>query len=279
MDDELMSANDSATWQPDYIAKNRAAQGKYLEAVSATSFLQQVAANAMQLLDLQPAQRVLEVGCGTGIFLPRLAAQVGPAGKVVGIDHAESFVLEARSTVAAAGLSTSVTVEQADAYHLPFDDGVFDAAHCERVLMHLDDPDAALHEMARVVRRGGVIVAAEPDWAGVRIDHPDRQVFNVVFERALGYRQNDMGLTLFRRMAQIGLVQLRYLPAWGVLTDYAVLQLYGLELTAAVAAVMNEGTFAPDRLHTLVPTLEHNNAVGHFYATGVFHVVAGTVVG
>lgn len=279
MNNEHTTATDSAAWRPGYIAKHLAEQGNYLEAVSATSFLQQVAGNAMQLLHLQLGQRVLEVGCGNGIFLPRLAEQVGPAGKVVGIDHAESFVLEARSKVAAAGLSTIVAVEQADAYRLPFDNGVFDAVHCERVLMHLDDPDAALREMARVVRPGGVVVAAEPDWAGIRIDHPDRQAFDVVFERALGQRQNDMGLTLFRRMAQIGLVHLRYLPAWAVITDYTVLQLYGLQLKPAIEALMSECAFAADRLQAIVPILERNNAAGQFYATGVFHVVAGTVSG
>ena len=161
MNNEHTTATDSGGWQPDYIAKHLAEQGTYLEAVSATSFLQQVAGNGMQLLHLQPGQRVLEVGCGNGMFLPELAEKVGSAGKVVGIDHAESFVLDARRKVAAAGLSTLVAVEQADAYRLPFDDDVFDAAHCERVLMHLDDPDAALREMARVVRPGGVVVAAD----------------------------------------------------------------------------------------------------------------------
>lgn len=277
LNNEYTTGVDSATWEPSYIAKHLAEQGNYLEVVSATSFLQQVADNALQLLQLQPGQRVLEVGCGNGMFLPGLAKKVGPAGKVVGIDHAEPFVLEARTKMAAAGLSTIVAVEQGDAYRLPFDDAVFDAAHCERVLMHLDDPNAVLREMARVVRPGGVVVAAEPDWAGIRIDHPDRQVFDVVYERALGHRQNDMGLTLFRRMAQIGLVQLRYLPAWAVITDYTVLQLYGLRLKPAVEALISERAFAAERLQAIIPILENNNAAGQFYSVGVFHVVAGTV--
>jgi SAM-dependent methyltransferase len=279
LNNEHTTGTDSSAWQPGYIAKHLAEQGNYLEAVSATSILQQVASNAMQLLHLQLGQRVLEVGCGNGVFLPRLAEKVGPAGKVVGIDHAESFVQEARSKVAAAGLGTIVAVEQADVYRLPFDNSTFDAAHCERILMHLDDPDAALREMARVVRPGGVVVAAEPDWAGIRIDHPDRQAFDLVYERALGHRQNDMGLTLFRRMAQIGFVQLRYLPAWFVITDYTMLQLYGLQLKPAVEALMNERAFAAERLQAIIPTLESNNAIGQFYSTGVFHVVGGTVSG
>jgi len=279
LNNEDATGMDSVTWQPGYIAKHLAQQGNYLDAVSASSFLQQVAGNAMQLLHLQPGQRVLEVGCGNGVFLPRLAEKVGSTGKVVGIDHAEPFVQESRTRVAAAGLSAVVAVEQADAYRLPFEDGVFDAAHCERVLMHLDDPDTVLREMARVVRPSGVVVAAEPDWSGIRIDHPDRQAFDLVFKRALSHRQNDMGLTLYRRMAQIGFVQLRYLPAWGVISDYTVLQLYGLQLKPAADALMSERAFDAERLQAVVPTLERNNAAGQFYSVGVFHVVCGTVAG
>lgn len=277
MHNEPTTSQDSVTWQPGYIADHLAEQGGYLEAVSATSLLQQVASNAMQLLHLQPGQRVLEVGCGNGVFLPQLARSVGPDGAVVGIDHAEAFVLESRSRVAAAGLSAMVAVEQADACHLPFDDGVFDAAHCERVLMHLDDPDAALREMVRVVRPGGIVVAAEPDWGGIRIDHPDRPAFDAVFERALSHRQTDMGLTLYRRMAQVGLVQRRCLPAWAVITDYAMLELYGLKLQPAVESLMQERAFSSERLQAIMPTLESSGAAGRFYSAGVVHVIAGTV--
>jgi hypothetical protein len=124
-----------------------------------------------------------------------------------------------------------------------------------------------------------VVVAAEPDWAGIRIDHPDRQAFDAVFARALGMRHSDMGLTLFRRMAQAGLGQLRCLPAWALTTDYSVLELYGLRLKPAVEALIEERAFPAERLRAVVPTLERNNAVGQFYATAVFHLISGTVPG
>jgi ubiquinone/menaquinone biosynthesis C-methylase UbiE len=124
---------------------------------------------------------VLEVGCGNGVLLPRLADGVGSQRRVIGIDHSATFVEQARARMADAGLSAIVTVQQADAYALPFAAATFDIAHCERVLMHLEQPSAALAEMKRVVRPGGWLIAAEPDWGGIRIDHVDREGMDILY--------------------------------------------------------------------------------------------------
>lgn len=277
MSNEPKTLTGTDTWQPEYIRQNQAEQSAYLERVSASGPLQQIALATMQLLALQTGQSVLEVGCGNGVFLPRLAEAVGPTGRVVGIDHAQAFVDEARAKVAGLGLNGSVAVELGDVYHLPFDDGSFDAAHCERVLMHLENPTEALREMARVVRPGGVIVAVEPDWGGFRIDHPDREAFDLVYTAALTMRQKDMGLTLFRRMGEIGLVNLRYLPQFGVITDLATWSLYGLNLVPAVERLIEAKALPAERLRSIVPALEEANAKGRFYSTAVSHIVAGTV--
>ncbi|MDQ2651632.1 MAG: methyltransferase domain-containing protein, partial [Chloroflexota bacterium] len=163
----------SAEWGPDVSEDTRDALASRLEEQAADPFLQRIAAQALALLDLAPGERVLELGCGTGVFLPALAAAVGPNGQVVGIDHNQGFLEEARQRVETAGASTLVTLEAADAERLPYPAASFDAVHVERVLMHLEDPDAALREVCRVLKPGGRFVAAEPDSAGVRTDHPD----------------------------------------------------------------------------------------------------------
>jgi SAM-dependent methyltransferase len=103
-------------------------------------------------------------------------------------------------------------LQQGDAYRLPFEAATFDVAHCERVLMHLEDPSSALGEMKRVVRPGGWIVAVEPDWGGIRIDHADRAGMDLLYARALHMRQPDIGLTLYRRMHELGLSDIRPVP-------------------------------------------------------------------
>jgi protein-L-isoaspartate O-methyltransferase len=107
--------------------------GSYLQQVSEMPLLREVATHSMGLLTLEAGQEVLEVGCGTGVFLPVLAEAVGQSGRVVGQDMAPGFVEQARERTRE---TEWVEVEEGDAYKLPYPDHSFDAAHCDRVLMH-----------------------------------------------------------------------------------------------------------------------------------------------
>ena len=267
----------TAGWNSDYVGQHLAHQVNYLETVAASSWLQQTAANALALLALAPGQSVLEVGCGNGVFLPGLAEKVVPGGRVVGVDHAEAFVAVAREKIAKGGLSGVVTVDLGDAYQLPYERATFDAAHCERVLMHLDAPNDAIREMARVVKPGGIVVAAEPDWSGMQHDHPDREAYDLVYAKALPMRNKNMGLTLYRRFGEVGLQQRRYLPMTAVITDFATIRMFGLQLEPAVAALVAEGALPAKRLNAVVPAIEEASASGNYYCILTMHVVSGIV--
>ncbi len=277
MTTENAALTGTAAWQAEYVSQHLAQQVAYLETVAASSLMKQVAANALTLLALTPGQSVLEVGCGNGVFLPALAERVAPGGRVVGVDHAAAFVAEARAKVSDSGLAEVVTVDLGDAGKLSYGTASFDAAHCERVLMHLVDPDAAIREMARVVRPGGVVVAAEPDWIGHQFDHPDRQAFDLVYAKALSSRNKDMGRTLYRRFGELGLQKRRYMPVTAVITEFATFRMYGLRPEPAVEALIADGALSAERLNAIIPHLERASAAGTFYAVATFHVVAGVV--
>jgi SAM-dependent methyltransferase len=113
---------------------------------------------------LPSAQRVLEVGCGTGAVLNELNPP--PATQVVGLDIDPAALQLARQHAPAARLLAG------DAHKLPFAPASFDIAFYHFVLLWLTQPATALREMARVVRRGGVVLAlAEPDYTQ-RVDEP-----------------------------------------------------------------------------------------------------------
>ena len=109
--------------------------------------------------------RVLDVGCGPGTITVGLARLV-PEGSVVGIDAEPDVVVEARAADGAAG-ATNLTFETGDAYHLAFDNAMFDAVHAHQVLQHLSDPVAAMSEMRRVCRPDGVVACRDADFGGM----------------------------------------------------------------------------------------------------------------
>jgi ubiquinone/menaquinone biosynthesis C-methylase UbiE len=102
---------------------------------------------------LGPGATVLDVACGTGLVTFPIATIVGLAGRVVGIDISEQMVAAARSSAIALGIS-NVEFERMDGESLAFDDGSFDVVTCALGLMYVPDPEKAITEFHRVLKRG-----------------------------------------------------------------------------------------------------------------------------
>jgi phosphatidylethanolamine/phosphatidyl-N-methylethanolamine N-methyltransferase len=98
--------------------------------------------------------RILEVGVGTGLSLPRYAATTS----IVGVDISERMLDVARKRVKKLGLGNVESIEIGDAEDLKFPDGSFDVVVAQYVVTACPNPEEALSEFARVVRPGGEIV-------------------------------------------------------------------------------------------------------------------------
>jgi SAM-dependent methyltransferase len=113
---------------------------------------------------LEPGMRLLDVGCGPGTITLDLAARVAP-GHTTGVDRDAGVLAEARSALDSRQIP-GVEFRTADAYALEFDDESFDVVHAHQLLQHLTDPVAALVEMRRVLRPGGVLAVRDGDYGG-----------------------------------------------------------------------------------------------------------------
>jgi 2-polyprenyl-3-methyl-5-hydroxy-6-metoxy-1,4-benzoquinol methylase len=111
---------------------------------------------------LRPGLDVLDVGCGPGTITVDLAERVAP-GRVVGLDVSADPLDEARALAAARGVAA--TFDVGDVYALEAPDDSFAVVHAHQVLQHLTDPVAALREMARVCRPGGLLAVRDVDYA------------------------------------------------------------------------------------------------------------------
>jgi len=115
----------------------------------------------LELAGLKPGESVLDVGCGTGSLAIAARRQVGPRGKVYGIDASPEMI--ARAHKKANKSSADVTFENALAERMPFPNATFDVVFITTVLHHL--PDKArrqcLHEVRRVLKPAGRLLAVD----------------------------------------------------------------------------------------------------------------------
>ena len=129
---------------------------------------------ARQFLDfvaLEPGGSLLDVGAGTGALTAAIAAAT-EASRIVGIDPVESFVQAARQ----AHSDPRLRFDLGGIGDLPYPDGTFDATLAQLSFHHFPDPGAALRQMRRVTRSGGLVAACDWD-AG-----PGMELFHVLWE-------------------------------------------------------------------------------------------------
>ncbi len=110
--------------------------------------------NPFSLGALGPGERVVDVGSGGGIDSLIAAKMVGPAGYVIGVDMTPAMLDKARTSAATAGLK-NVEFREGFGEALPVEDGWADVLISNGVLNLMPDKDAALREMARVLKPGG----------------------------------------------------------------------------------------------------------------------------
>ena len=116
-------------------------------------------------VNLLRAERVLDVGCGTGVITEEMTARC--KGQVIGVDVDAAMIAFAQDSGGRAEYRVG------DAHQLDFPDGHFDVVACHFLLMWVSNPALAVREMARVTRPGRAVLAcAEPDYGG-RIDYPE----------------------------------------------------------------------------------------------------------
>lgn len=132
-----------------------------LERINTTPDVMEQRERALALANIQPGARALDVGPGSGITTYALGELVGETGSVIGIDNSESVLAIARRRCSG---QDWVSFELADATAMLFDDASFDVAFATQTYEYVQDVEAALADLYRVLRPGARAVILNSDW-------------------------------------------------------------------------------------------------------------------
>jgi SAM-dependent methyltransferase len=216
----------------------------------APDFLRLMAAR----LGLGDVRDALDVGSGVGHWGQLLAPLLHPDAQVTGVDREPLWIERAAERARTLGLAGRFRYRSGLVEALPFADGTFDLVTCQTVLIHCRDPRAAVAEMIRVTRPGGLVLVSEPNnvvstllsrEAAQRapIDEVLHRVrFQMVCERgkeALGEGNNSLGEAVPGIFVELGLAGVTVR-----LNDKASPLLPPYEGPAARAQIEEERSFA-----------------------------------
>jgi ubiquinone/menaquinone biosynthesis C-methylase UbiE len=197
---------------------------------------------------LQPAERVLDLACGTGVVARIAASKVGEAGHVTGLDINAAMLAAARTLQSPTGASITWVEASATAMDLP--DASFDVVLCQQGLQFFPDKPAALQEIYRVLVPGGRALLSVWKSMGPYLRAIGNALERYVdLETATKFRASRVGLpdedALRRMLTQAGFQDVRIRPSAMVvqlpsIEKFVLGHLSGTPVAGAVAGLDDE---------------------------------------
>jgi SAM-dependent methyltransferase len=243
-----------------------------LEARGRTAGYLGVVRRLIEEAQLRPGETVLEVGCGTGVLDRWLARHTGGANHIVGIDISRYLLREAMALAKQEGLEGVIEFREGSAEALPLPENSFDVAMSSTVIQRVN-ADRMLREMVRVTKPGGRVAVVGhahdmPRWVNLAL--PAALKTKVEAPGWASDRGHPLGCddaSLYRRLRQAGLTQVKMFPQFAAFDERSRLQSLQGEILP---------TLTPDAVQEWRTAVAQAEAEGTFFIATPFHCAVGT---
>jgi arsenite methyltransferase len=146
-----------------------------LDAARSTPDVAEQRARTRAIVAPRSGERGLDIGCGFGLLACELARDVGPTGRVMGIDSVPDMIVACEERARHDAVTGRTEFRQADAEALPFAPGTFDFVTAMQVYEYMTDVERGLAEAARVLKPRGRLAVLDTDWESCVWQTADRE--------------------------------------------------------------------------------------------------------
>ena len=224
---------------------------------------------------VRPGDRVLDVGCGTGVVARDLVERVGERGKVVGVDPSERLIEVAMRRMEEGGLKGRIEFRSADGAALPFPDGSFDLVVASAVFGHIPNRMEVLEEMVRVAKPDGTVLAFDHDIDTIVVNASDRELTRRIVHAYCDryFASGWAGRELYGLFRQASLDEIRVLPLTHTSAEFRpywermVERLSSVAVKTGVVSEQEAGVWGAD--------LEKKGREGRFFASRSYFCLRG----
>jgi ubiquinone/menaquinone biosynthesis C-methylase UbiE len=133
-------------------------------------------------LQLPAGSRIVDAGCGPGLWTPLLASALGSRGSILGVDVSEAALVTARQRMHGQWCSGQVSYVQADVENLPLTDGAVHTIFSANVCQYLPDPVKTFAALGRYLLPGGRLAMKDIDFGTICFHHIDAALQSRVFQ-------------------------------------------------------------------------------------------------
>ena len=225
------------------------------------------------LLGISTGEHVLDVGCGSGAVTREIARRVGSSGRAVGLDQSPELLAVARELAQEAGIGDRVEFHEGSALRPPFPDRSFDAVVCVTVLSHVPRGEAAIPELARVLRPGGRVGIFDLDSDMTTFTHSDRALTRRIVAAASDATTVNgwLGRQLPLLLKRAGIVDVRVRGFFPLETE--VQSFYGLMAARFADVAARSGAISEAERRAWLDAFREHGAEGPIVA-GRLHIFA-----
>ena len=213
-------------------AKDKNLYIKCLNYIDEIPYFKEIKTKTYTLLKLSEATSVLEIGCGVGNDVYRMALRLPPKGHIIGIDSS-TFMIEKAQTNKMFKHGKNIQFSVEDGRSLPYSSFSFDRCRIDRTLQHIVNPDKVVSEVYRVLKPGGIFVVFDNDWSSFSLSLSDKRLSRIIENYWCdAFVNGRIGCQLKAFFVKAGFEVIGLYPSTLILDDFEVAnRVYDIEQT------------------------------------------------